>query len=183
MLCDLISHSGVLIPLDTHWETDGPFECSESDQQCYSLWEIRVFLHFFFINIKGLHGEIYAVCNIQHIYSSFWLLWIYLCQSWIWVFARLFIWMSTAVCVLFLAVINKTLFLYLTNIDALLHSRPAHGRNSIMWIVLCIFHTSQEACICIASRSCLTLNSDMVNCIVTDHLLSSHILPLLNGAF
>lgn len=72
MLCDLISHSGVLIPPDTRWETDGPFDCSESDQQGYSLWEIRVFLSIF-IRLQRLHREINAV-PLQYVYISIFLI-------------------------------------------------------------------------------------------------------------
>lgn len=46
MLWDLISQPEVLIPHDVHRETDGPFDCAESDQRGYSLWEIRVFPPF-----------------------------------------------------------------------------------------------------------------------------------------
>lgn len=62
-LCDLISHSGVLIPLDMHWET-AVFLIAESDQRSYSLREIRVFLPGF-IRLQRLHTVINAVCTVH----------------------------------------------------------------------------------------------------------------------
>lgn len=65
-MCDLISHSGVLISPDMHWETDSSFDCRESDQQDYSLWEIRVFLPIF-IRLQRLHTEINAECEFVRV--------------------------------------------------------------------------------------------------------------------
>lgn len=66
MLWDLIPHSVGLIPPDTRWETDGPFDCGESDQQGYSFQEIRVSLPIF-ITLQRLHAEIHSV-YIQCVY-------------------------------------------------------------------------------------------------------------------